>query len=67
MKRFPTPWLCEERDGYFVVRDSKGRTIAHIDFAGDNEASNPGELCRDEALSIASGIARLPNLIQFQA
>jgi len=31
-RRFPRPWLAEEIDACFVVRDHKGQALAYVYF-----------------------------------
>ncbi len=63
-RRFPPPWTAEETDPCFIVKDRNGKAVAYVyceDEPGRRAAANL--LTRDEARRIASGIARLPDLL----
>ena len=39
-RRFPPPWLVEDIDAAFVVKDGSGQKVAYVYYAlGDSEAS----------------------------
>lgn len=64
-RRFPAPWQVEEMPGGYKVVDAEGRALSYVygdDAAGSK--TNPDVLTRDEALRIAWGIARLPDLLR---
>jgi hypothetical protein len=31
-RRFPPPWIAEETDACFIVRDANGRALAYVYF-----------------------------------
>src|SRR5262249_39538916 len=51
-RRFPPPWIVEEQDAYFIVRDHDGQQLVYIYFDDPRAAAKP--LARDEARRIAS-------------
>jgi len=61
-RRFPPPWTSEETEACFIVKDSTGRALAYVYYEeepGRRTAANL--LTKDEALRVASNIAKLPN------
>jgi hypothetical protein len=60
-RRFPPPWIAEETEACFIVRDHNGQALAYVYFEeepGRRAAAN--QLTRDEARRIASNIAKVP-------
>jgi hypothetical protein len=46
-RRFPPPWLIEEGETYFVVKDANGQKLGYVYFDDPRAADKP--LTRDEA------------------
>jgi hypothetical protein len=64
MRRFPAPWTVETIAGGLVVRDANGQSLAYVYSREPPEAAHMAKvLTEDEARCIASGIAKLPNLL----
>ena len=60
-RRFPSPWIAEEHDACFIVRDRAGLNLAYIFFQNDPGCRLAGKLLsRGEARRIAAKIAKLP-------
>jgi hypothetical protein len=60
-RRFPSPWIAEEHDACFIVRDRAGLNLAYIFFQNDPSCRLAGKLLsRGEARRIAAKIAKLP-------
>ena len=57
---FPLPWIAEERDACFVVRDHNGQALAYVYFEDEPGRRAAAKLLeRDEARRIAANIAKL--------
>jgi hypothetical protein len=68
-RRFPVPWIIRPlRFGAgYEVRDARGQRLVLIEaHENDFAAYNIGVLTLDEARRIATGVARLPGLLQDQ-
>jgi len=64
-RRFPPPWSVEDIGGYFVVKASNNRPLFIYCGEGVARRSLAKLLTRDAGGRIASGIAKLPNLVQW--
>jgi hypothetical protein len=63
-RRFPAPWSVRELEQAFRIEDATGQAVAYTYFRHDeNEARQANVLTHDEALRIASKIAKLPELL----
>jgi hypothetical protein len=65
--RFPPPWSIVELEESFAVRDANGFTITWVHFR-EREVigTNAERLTKDQARRLASGIARLPDLMGME-
>jgi len=64
-RRFPPPWTVEDVGGSFVVKASNGRPLIFIYYGeGVGRRSLARLLTRDAARRIATGIAKLPELLK---
>ena len=60
-RRFPPPWIAEEHDACFIVRDRTGLNLAYVYFQDDPGCHSAAKLLsRGEARRIATKIAKLP-------
>jgi hypothetical protein len=60
-RRFPPPWIAEEHDACFIVRDRAGLNLAYVYFQNDSDCRSAAKLLsRGEARRIATKIAKLP-------
>jgi hypothetical protein len=65
-RRFPPPWAVEDIGGSFVAKASNGRPLVFIYYGeGVARRSLAKLLTRDAARRIASGIVKLPGLVQW--
>ena len=63
-RQFPPPWSVEEWASCFVVKDTAGRTLAHVYFADKPAYREAAKLLtRDDAKQIAHSIIQLPGLL----
>jgi hypothetical protein len=59
-RRFPPPWIAEETDACFIVRDANGQALAYVYFEYEPGRRAATRLMpRDEARRIAANIAKL--------
>ena len=64
-RRFPPPWSVEDVGGSFVVKASNERPLVFIYYGdGAGRRSLARLLSRDAARRIATGIAKLPELLK---
>src|SRR5262245_61109626 len=64
MRRFPAPWTIEKIPGGFKVLDANGQSLAYVYSRETKDAADLAKvLTEDEALRIASNIAKLPVLL----
>ena len=62
-RRFPPPWIVEETDACFIVRDANGQALAYLYFEDEPQRQlSTKRLSRDEAFLIAVNIAKLPSV-----
>ena len=60
-RRFRPPWIAEEHDVCFIVRDRAGLNLAYVYFQDDPGCRSAAKLLsRGEARRIATKIAKLP-------
>jgi hypothetical protein len=60
-RRFPPPWMVEELEACFVVRDHDGQQLTYVCFEDEPGRRSAAKLLtRDEARRIAVNIAKLP-------
>jgi hypothetical protein len=63
-RRFPPPWAVEEYRGIsYIVRDANNFAVAYVYFASES-AHTRYLMTKDEARKIATGIAKLPELLK---
>jgi hypothetical protein len=64
-RRFPPPWSVDDIGGSLVVKASNDRPLVFIYYGeGVDQRSFARLLTRDAAQRIATGIAKLPDLLQ---
>ena len=60
-RRFPPPWMADETDACFTVKDHNGQALAYIYFEDEpGRRTTANLLARDEARRIAANIAKIP-------
>jgi len=64
-RRFPPPWIAEETDACFIVRDASRQALAYVYFEEEPGRRSAAKLLtRDEARRIAANIATLPEMLR---
>jgi hypothetical protein len=64
-RRFPPPWIVDETDGCFIVRDGNRQAVAYVYCEDEPGRRTTAKLLtRDEARRIAANIAKLPALLK---
>ena len=64
-RRFPPPWIAEETDACFIVRDASRQALAYVYFEEEPGRRSAAKLLtRDEARRIAANVAKLPKLVK---
>jgi hypothetical protein len=65
-RRFPPPWTFEEANhACFIVRDANNFAVAYVYFESEPGRRAAAKLMtKDEAMKIANGIAKLPELLK---
>jgi hypothetical protein len=68
LRRFPAPWVMEEDEHGFRVKDASGFLICAVSHREDLHVRHyqyaDNYLSRDEARRIAKAISRLPELLK---
>ena len=64
-RHFPPPWLVEELDSCFVVKDANGQALAYMYFEKEplRRFRRRELLTRDEARRIAAIFNKLPEML----
>jgi hypothetical protein len=67
-RRFPPPWIVEETEAAFVVRDHGGQALDYVYFEDEPGRRAAAKLLtKDEARRIAANIAKLRGLLRRSA
>ncbi|OKO70891.1 hypothetical protein AC629_39880 [Bradyrhizobium sp. NAS80.1] len=68
LRRFPAPWVMEEEEDCFRVKDANGFSICCVIHRNDMHSRRyqyaENYLSKDEARRIAKAISRLPELLR---
>ena len=63
-RRFPPPWIVEETDACFIVKDAHDQKLVYVYFEDElGRRAAAHLLTRDEARRIASNVVKLPELL----
>ena len=66
-RRFPPPWMIEEQEACFTVRDENGQALAYVYFEEEPGRRAAAKLLtHEEARRIAANVAKLPELLRRQ-
>ena len=64
-RRFPPPWIAEETDACFIVRDASRQALAYVYFEEEPGRRSAAKLLtRGEARAFAANIAELPEMLR---
>jgi hypothetical protein len=64
-RRFPPPWIAEEHDACFIVRDRAGLNLAYVYFQDDLSCRSAAKLLsRGEAWRIATKIVEAAGVVR---
>jgi hypothetical protein len=65
-RRFPPPWIVEDLDSCFVVKDSHGQKPSYVYYEEEpGRRSAAKMLSKDEARRLAVNFAKLPELLRM--
>jgi hypothetical protein len=63
--RFPPPWVAEEHDACFIVRDRAGLNLAYVYFRDDLSCRSAAKLLsRGEARRITTKIVKAAGVVE---
>ena len=55
-RRFPPPWIAEEHDACFIVRDRAGLNLAYVYFQDDPGCRSAAKPCRKRSPRSVAGL-----------